>query len=133
MAFFDVINDILFHKRGDKLDNVDHYADFSPFLVNRWCSMYSPNMCHIINQTMNRYHSLFEDKRLMYKLYLSIVPRVNQRFIRYIKKPKKDPVEDDQDDTPTIARGLELSEREINMYIQYEREHRSTNTDQESN
>lgn len=133
MAFFDVINDILFHKRGDKLDNVDHYTDFSPFLVNRWCSMYSPNMCHIINQTMNRYHSLFEDKRLMYKLYLSIVPRVSQRFIRYIKKPKKDPVDEQEDDIPTIARGLELSKREINIYIQYEREHRSTNTHQESN
>lgn len=82
---------------------------------------------------MNRYHSLFEDKRLMYKLYLSIVPRVSQRFIRYIKKPKKDPVDEQEDDIPTIARGLELSKREINIYIQYEREHRSTNTHQESN
>lgn len=130
MAFFDVINDILFHKRGDKLDNVDQYSDFSPFLVNRWCSMYSPDMCHIINQTMNRYHSLFEDKKLMYNLYVKLLPRVKQRFIRYIKKPKKDSQteQEDVENLDVIASGLELSKREINMYIQYEREHRSTDT-----
>ena len=132
MTFFNTLNDVLFYKKGDKLDNIDHYTDFSPFLINRWCSMYSPDMCRIVNDTMNRYHSLFEDKQQMYKLYLNLLPRVSQKYIRYIKKKKvdKDKVDTEElERVAAIAQGLELSKREINNYIKYEREHRPTSTD----
>ena len=131
MTFFNTLNDVLFYKKGDKLDNIDHYTDFSPFLINRWCSMYSPDMCRIVNDTMNRYHSLFEDKQQMYKLYLNLLPRVSQKYIRYIKKKKvdKDKVDTEElERVAAIAQGLELSKREINNYIEYEREHRPTST-----
>jgi hypothetical protein len=130
VTFFDVINDILFHKRGDKLNNVDHDQHMVPFLLNRWISMHSPALCRYVNDTMNRYIGLFDDKRDMYRAYLNIIPKVNKKFIRYIKKTKVEPVEPDVDapDVSLIARELELSEREINMYIQHECQHRSTNT-----
>lgn len=130
MTFFDVINDILFYKRGDKLDNVDHDQHMVPFLLNRWISMHSPVLCRYVNDTMNRYIGLFDDKRDMYRAYLNIIPRVNKKFIRYIKKhkPTEEKTDDDAPDVPLIARELELSEREINMYIQHERQHRPTHT-----
>ena len=130
MTFFDVINDILFHKKKNKLDNVDNHQHFVPFLINRWCSMYNSTMCRYINDTLNRYPGLFEDKQDMYKAYTHIIPRVKQKFIRYIKKSKKDESTEQDSDTPTalLAHELELSEREINMYIEYERQHRPTDT-----
>jgi hypothetical protein len=132
VTFFNTLNDILFYKKGNQLSNVDNYNDFSPFLVNRWVSMYSPNMCNIVNDTMNRYHSLFDDKRQMYRLYLNLLPRVSSKYIRYIKKKKvdKDKVDTEEEErVSALAKGLELSKREINNYINYEREHRSTSTD----
>jgi hypothetical protein len=132
VAFFDILNDILFHKKGDKLDNVDSYSEFSPFLVNRWCSMHSPNMCKVVNDTVNRYHSIFEDKADLYKLYIHFIPKASQRYIRYIKKKKIDPDEIDvevAEKNRILAKSLELSEKEISMYIQYEQEHRSASTD----
>jgi len=93
--------------------------------------MYSPDMCRIVNDTMNRYHSLFEDRRQMYKLYLHLLPRVSSKYIRYIKKKKvdKDKVDTEEEErVNALAEGLELSKREINNYIKYEREHRPTGT-----
>lgn len=132
MTFFNTLNDILFKKKGNQLNNVDHYKDFSPFLINRYASMHSPNMCKIINDTTNRYHSLFEDKRQMYKLYVHLLPKLPQTFIRYIKKKKvdKDTIDvEEVERLDALAKGLELSKKEISTYIQYEREHRSTSTD----
>ena len=130
MTFFNVLNDIVFYKKGDQLNNVDYYGDFSPFLINRWVSMYSPNMCRVINDTMNRYHSLFEDKSQLYKLYINLLPKQPQKYIRYIKKVKKEESDEGEDDQiELLAKSVELSKREINMYIAYEREHRLTNTD----
>lgn len=131
MTFFDMVNDILFHKRGDKLSNVDHDQHLIPFLINRWISMYNGNMCRYINDTMNRYPGLFQDKRDIYRSYIHMIPRMKQRFIKYIKKNKKDSEQDDEqsDNVSLLARELELSEREINMYIQHERQYRSTHTD----
>ena len=88
-------------------------------------------MCSIINDTMNRYHSLFDDKRQMYKLYLNLLPKVSSKYIRYIKKKKvdKDKVDTEEEErVNALAKGLELSKREINTYIKYEREHRPTST-----
>ena len=112
MTFFNTLNDVLFYKKGNQLSNVDHYTDFSPFLINRWVSMYSPDMCSIINDTMNRYHSLFDDKRQMYKLYLNLLPKVSSKYIRYIKKKKvdKDKVDTEEEErVNALAKGLELS------------------------
>ena len=127
--FFETLNNILFEKNSSKISDVDAIEQFSPYMINRWCSMYSSDMCHIVNQTTNRYHRLFDDKETMYTLYLNLLPRVNKRYIKYIKKKKKEVVETD-DQVDLLARTLELSKREISNYIQHDSEHRSTNTNQ---
>ena len=50
-TIFDYINDVLFHKKGNKLDNIDDYGQYNPYMINRWLSMYSPSVATIINET----------------------------------------------------------------------------------
>lgn len=127
--FFDTLNNILFEKNSSKITDVDALEQFSPYMINRWCSMYSPDMCHIVNDTTNRYHRLFDDKETMYKLYLNLLPRVNKRYIKYLKKNKqeKQTQDDQQQQVDLLSRTLELSKREISNYIN-DSEHRPTNT-----
>ena len=129
MNFFDVLNNVLYNKKTDTKILYNGIEEFSSFMLNRWCSMYNDDMCSLINVTTNRLHNVFEDKLTQYKLLLNVIPRLDRRRIQYIKKVKPEDVDDEQEMTSTLARELELSEREINMYIPYEREHRSTSTD----
>lgn len=128
--FFETLNNILFDKNVNNITDVDALEQFQPYMINRWCSMHSPDMCHIVNDTTNRYYQLFDDKETTYKMYVHLLPRVNKKYIKYIKKNKKTD-QDDQDDknnVSLIANRLELSEREINSYIEHDSEHRSTQT-----
>lgn len=131
MTFFDVLNNVLYNKKTDTKILYDGIEEYSPFMINRWCSMHSPDVCCLVNITTNRLHSIFDDKLSQYKLHLNVIPRVNRKRINYIKKTKpvdkKDEAEQELIDA--LAHELELSKKEINMCIQYEREHRPTSTD----
>lgn len=133
--FFETLNNILFEKNTSKISDVDAIEQFSPYMINRWCSMYSPDMCHIVNTTTNRYHRLFDDKETMYKMYLNLLPRVNKRYIKYIKKNKTDKTDESESEQQVelLSRTLELSKREISNYIQHDSKHRPTETHQELN
>ena len=93
-------------------------------MINRWVSMYSPQMAVLVNSTTNKYYSIFDTKRDNYKFLVSFLPKSNPYRISYIKKATKS-----KDDTvnviATLAKHLELSEREINYYV------RSNNIDLE--
>jgi hypothetical protein len=86
--------------------------------------MYSPQMAVLVNSTTNKYYSIFDTKRDNYKFLVSFLPKSNPYRISYIKKANKN-----KDDTvnviATLAKHLELSEREINYYV------RSNNIDLE--
>lgn len=116
MNIFDHLNDILFTKESKSLQNVEDEGDFQPYLVNRWISMYSPELAYIINETTNKYHSIFDEKRDTYKFLKVIMPRMRRKRINYIKKPKKDQ-EDMQECVDILARSLEISKKEIINYI----------------
>ena len=115
MQIFDYINDILSYKKGDLLSNVDDESAFNGYMINRWLSMYSPNMAQIINDTTNRIYPIFETKREFYNFLVSIIPVSRPKRIYYIKKNNKTKTERD-DEVTLIAKNLELSEREINYY-----------------
>jgi hypothetical protein len=123
-TIFDYINDILYHKKGDLLSNVEHESGYNPYMINRWLSMYSPQIANLINLTSNRLYSVFETKTESYKFLLKILPKSKPRRIGYIKKVKKEK-KDELDVIETLASSLELSKREINLYI------KETNTDLE--
>ena len=123
---FEHLNDILFHKQGDKLDNVDHESEYNMYMINRWISMYSDETCEIVNSTVNWLHPVFETKTDHYKFMQQILPVYRKRFIQYIKRPKKDdePNEDEQN-VELLSNGLELSKREVKYLLeqQHERQH----------
>ena len=129
--FFNILNNVLYNKKVEPKILYDGIEEFSPFMLNRWCSMYSGDMCNLINVTTNKLHNIFEDKITQYKLFMHIIPRQSRKRINYLKKTKPADKDDDaeQEMIDTVARELELSRKEISMYIQYEREHRSTDSD----
>ena len=118
MTIFDFINDILFTKKGDKLDNINDENEFNSYMVNRWTSMYSPEMATIINSTTNWLYPIFEDKRSYYKFLLTVLPKVRRKHIPYVKKAKKTESEENIN-ISLIAKRLELSEREIKSYYEH--------------
>jgi hypothetical protein len=116
MTIFDYLNDILFTKKEKSFQNVEDEGDFQPFLVNRWISMYSPELSYLINESSNKYHSVFTDKRDLFRFIKVIIPKMKRKRINYIKKVKKD-TEDIQESIDLLARNLEISKKEIYNYI----------------
>ena len=117
MTIFDFINDILFSKKGDKAENEDDEIQFNGYLINRWLSMYSPDMAVIINGTTNWIYPIFETKQQYYKFMVKVIPHVKQRYIQYIKKLKPQEDEGEDENISILATNLELSEREIRQYL----------------
>ena len=118
MTIFDYLNDILFTKRGNSLQNVDEESNFNMYMLNRWISMYSPNLAIVINSTTNWMHGVFETKQQYYQFVSKVLPKVNRKRIHYIKKTKKEPTEQQEDNNKLMAKRLELSEREIKSYYE---------------
>ena len=117
ITIFNIINDALFHKKGNVINNISDESTFNGYMINRWISMYSPNMATVINYTSNKFYSIFDTKYDQYKFLCSVLPKVKPRRIFYIKKVNKK--HNDIDKAVTIlANNLELSKREINHYIQ---------------
>ena len=117
MTIFDILNDVLFTKKGNTLQNVDDESAFNMFMINRWVSMYSPNLAVVINNTTNRLNSIFETKQDYYRYISKILPKVKRKHIAYIKKAKRDDTEE-LDNIKIMAKRLELSEREIKSYYE---------------
>ena len=116
-TIFDFINDILFQKKGDKLDDIESESQYNPYMINRWISMYSPQMANIINLTTNRLYSAFPTKRENYRFLVHFLPKVRFKRTNYIKKITKDKEATD-DSINILAKNLELSKREIRYYIE---------------
>ena len=75
-----------FKKKGDLLDNIDAESEYNPYMINRWISMYSPQMSILINNTVNRYYSIFSTKKDNYKFLVAFLPVCKPYRISYIKK-----------------------------------------------
>tara|TARA_B100001123_G_scaffold450743_1_gene623374 strand:- start:1103 stop:1504 length:402 start_codon:yes stop_codon:yes gene_type:complete len=116
-TIFDYINDILYHKKGTLIDNIEHESSYNPYMINRWLSMYSPQVATVVNFTSNRLYSIFETKAEAYNFMVNVMPHSSPRRIKYIKKNKTDKKEEEEI-IGTLASNLELSKREINYYIE---------------
>lgn len=119
MTIFDCLNDILFTKRGKLLQNVDDEPGFNQYMINRWTSMYSPTMAVLINNTTNWLYSVFETKQQYYKFVSKVLPKLANKRIHYIKKKQEDKA-DEPDNIPLLAKRLELSQREIKCYYEFQ-------------
>jgi hypothetical protein len=116
MTIFDVIKDILFTKKQSCFTAVDEENEFVPFLVNRWLSMYSPDVA-LTSNIINKYIGTFENKRDLYSLFMAIFPKVPSKKINYFKKNKESKDNKETEVITLIAKNKELSQREIVDYI----------------
>ena len=116
MNFFQLQNK-LFYSKKDKAEDLDAEGEqaFVPFLFNRWLSFYNNDMCVFVNETINRFSTIFDDKQQTYKLYYNLIPRLKWKKITYIKKKKK---EEEEVDLTAIAKNKNMSVRELKMYIE---------------
>lgn len=114
-TIFNFIDSVLFNKKQLNTLN-EGETQFSLYMVNRWSSMYSPDIASIVNETTNRYGKLFETKQEQYEFALNILPKSKRKRIEYIKKTKEDKVEENPE-IPMMAKCMELSEREIKLYL----------------
>lgn len=115
MNIFTILNSLFFSKKKIEL-NLDSETQFSAYMINRWMSMYSDEMLVIINNTANRYISIFNTKDQQYNWFYNLFPRLKFKKIQYIKKNKKAKEEIEEDNLPTIARNREISVRELKLY-----------------
>lgn len=114
MTIFDQLNDLLFTKKKKCLDNLIDEGDYSPYMVNRWISMYSSDYCGLINNTINWLFPVLDLKKDHYKFLHGVLPRAKWKRINYIKKVKVDK-ESESTDIAAIANTMELSTREVKM------------------
>ena len=116
-TIFNFIDSVLFNKK--KLNTINEgETQFNYYMVARWCSMYSPDISEILNQTTNVYGKTFSTKQEQYEFLLNILPKVKKKRINYLKKNKEEKIQENSD-IKTISKFSELSEREIKEYIDF--------------
>ena len=115
MTIFDFISDILFTKKKS-LTSIEEEGEFSPFLVNRWISMYSPANVNMCNK-LNKYLGIFESKKDLYNLFFASFSKLPYKKITYFKR-KKAEKDEKIDNIELLAKAKELSQREIKEYIE---------------
>jgi hypothetical protein len=118
LRIYDHLTNILKIKNTEILDDQD-YAMYQPFLINRFLSFHSDELCILLNSTVNRWY--FADKEIHRKFLITVVPKTNKTFIKYIKKPKKDKETDKSSTILTdieeiFCKKLEISKREYKLY-----------------
>jgi hypothetical protein len=115
---FDYINSILYK---NKLDEKIHpsTSEYNPYIINRWLSMYSPDVANIINSTVNVYGTVLE-KQEHYEFLFNLLGKCKNKKINYIKKVKKD--NKVEDDIKELCDMYEISEREVKEMIDLQKE-----------
>lgn len=117
---FQLINDLLFFKKESAL-NEDDLQCFVPFMVNRYASMYSHDMCEYINAVLNNKTLIGNFTPMeLYNIYYNIIPKVKYKKIQYIKKAKKEKSltlkeEELQNKLKSIAKNMDLSFNEVKI------------------
>lgn len=124
---FQMINEVLFYKK-EQIPNEDDLKLFTPFLINRYASMYSPEMCEYINFMLNENNKINLTPMELYKLFHIIIPKLRYKKIAYIKKSAKSTntltkkEQELQDKIKCIAYNKELSIKEVNNLINFAKE-----------
>lgn len=91
--------------------------DYSPFLISRWISFINPATANMLNCTVNQLGSI--DKRIHYKLMLSVIPKSKFfKKINYLKKAKKEKDDKEQEKIKQFAECNEISVRELEQMIE---------------
>jgi len=115
---FDHLNKILYKAKESDISSLNEDKEFQPFLIQRWCSMHSTPVAHIVNETTNRYWGCYENNKDWYIALKTIIPSCKFKRISYIKKTKKEVIKKNTENVRKVANNLEISIREVNQYIE---------------
>lgn len=116
-TIFNYVDSVLFSKKKLNMIN-EGETQFSLYMLNRWCSMYSPDIAQIINETTNRYTKAVTLKQDQYEFSYNILPKCKKVKINYLKKNKVEK-EIKENNSKTLSKNLEISEREVLNYIDF--------------
>jgi len=117
---FDFIHDILYRKNGNLMTDEEKEKEFSPYVIQRYISMNTPEHATLVNKTSNQLHKTFTSKKMWYQFLLKILPRSKYKKIEYIKKNKNDDdIEEEVTDKKIteLAKRYRLTKREVLYYI----------------
>jgi len=116
MTIFDFIKDALFTKKRSSFNNIDNENIFTPYMLNRWASMYS-NTLALYSNILNKYYQFSPEKVDVFNLFTCVFPQVKSKKIFYIKKNKSTKEDEEKDANASfIANSLEISQREVLQY-----------------
>ena len=115
---FDYLNKILYKQKESDIVSLDEDKEFQPFLVQRWCSMYSPPVANLLNMTTNRYWLSYSTNKEWYMALKTVIPVCKFKRLSYIRKNKKEATIKNKETVSKIANNLEISSREVNLYIE---------------
>jgi hypothetical protein len=113
-TIFDYIDSILYKKPLRNAD-IDHSSTYNIYIINRWLSMYSPDLCNVINSTVNTFGKNLS-KHEHYKLLYNLIGKCSKKKINYIKKLKVNG-KDESEYIEEISDILEISPREAKELI----------------
>lgn len=119
---FDLLDNILFTKIHDLGDDIESNM-VGDFVFSQWVTGYSPEISEIVNETINRYSSLFvRDKKKLYDFYFNIIPKLKRKKIRYFKREreKKEIISENVKKIEFLAENMEMSVRELEYLIKNE-------------
>lgn len=106
---FETVNYLLFQKNKNELDN-EILEGFVPYMVGRYLSFYDKNYVEYVNDTINTYGRVFDNKEDQFKFYDNIIPKLKRKKIDYIKKPKESSKKKEEPIIPEF-----YSKRELNF------------------
>lgn len=116
-TIFNYIDSVLFSKK--KLNKLnEEETEFNLYMLNRWCSMYSPDIAQVVNETTNQCQEFFTLKQDQYDFCFNMLPKRKKKKIEYFKKEKPENKTEDEL-IPALSKKLELSKREIKEYIDF--------------
>lgn len=117
---FNILLRSLFTK--EEVSIVPSMYNFDVFMLNRYISMVNPTFCKFINQILNNYELVagIEDRSDLYKTYKAVLPKMDKVRFPYLKRKtskRENRKEVNNEDILQYANLLEISTREVRMYL----------------
>ena len=116
-TIFTYLSNILYKKSDNVFRNIDSEDTYNHYMMCRWLSMHSPQVAKVVNETANWLYPIFNTKEESYKFLNTIIPHQSFRRINYIKKNKKNTEKKGDSIVDIIAKNMEISKREVNLYV----------------
>lgn len=113
--FFPLLKSIFTKKRVNIIPTAEN---FNTYLATRYISFYHPNLCEILNESINKYkiNVNFNEAEDGYNFLMALIPKLPYKHIKYEKKQSVNNQRNKHisDETITkLADYFEISQREV--------------------